>query len=209
MKISPDTKTRKRLLGLLRSGPATVEELATELQLTPNAVRFHVASLESEGLIEAAGRRALIGAGKPAVVYAISAFGEFGFSKAYAPILAACVKELRSSVPASQVVPFLRRVGRRLGGDSRNTTGPLAKRVRRGADLLNELGGLTTVTRTAGGYRIQGRGCPLGAVVATEPCVCSAVESLLKSVVGASVTECCDHGPRPSCCFDIREARTA
>jgi DeoR family transcriptional regulator, suf operon transcriptional repressor len=209
MKSSPDTKTRKLLLQLLRSGPATVEDLAAELELTPNAVRFHVASLEADGSIEAVGRRSPPGAGKPAVVYAISAQGDLGFSNAYAPVLAACVKELRSSVPASEVVPFLRRVGRRLASNTGSTKGPLARRVRRGADLLNELGGLTTVTRTSSGFLIDGRGCPLGAVVSTEPCVCAAVESLLRNVVGAQVTQCCDHGPRPSCRFEIREAKSA
>lgn len=209
MRNSRDTKTRERLLGLLRAAPATVEDLAAALELTPNAVRFHLASLESEGVVEAAGRRSPPAAGKPAVIYAMSASGDLGFSNAYAPVLAACVKELRNSAPASEVVPFLRRVGRRLAGDSRGPKGSLARRVRRGADLLNELGGLTTVTRTATGFRIEGRGCPLGAVVATEPCVCATVESLLKSVVGAQVTECCDHGPRPSCCFEIREAKSA
>jgi predicted ArsR family transcriptional regulator len=209
MKNPGDTKTRKLLLELLRSGPATVEQLAAEVGLTPNAVRFHLTSLESDGSIEAAGRRSPAAAGKPAVVYAISARGDLGFSKAYAPVLAACVKELRSSVPASEVVPFLRRVGRRLAGSPGGANAPLARRVRRGADLLNELGGLTTVTRTSTGFRIEGRGCPLGAVVASEPCVCTAVESLLKNIVGAQVTQCCDHGPRPSCCFEIREAKSA
>jgi hypothetical protein len=82
--------------------------------------------------------------------------------------------------------------------------GSLRKRVIAASNLLNALGGFTTVTRNGGGYRIEGRGCPLGVAVAQEPCVCSAVESLIEKVVGAPVTQCCDHSARPSCCFEIR-----
>jgi predicted ArsR family transcriptional regulator len=106
-------------------------------------------------------------------------------------------------MPAEQVVPFLKRVGDRLASEPNRPERSLAQRVRAGANLLNELGGSTTVSESDGVYTIRGQGCPLGAVVANEPCVCFAVESLLSNVIGAPVKQCCNHGPRPSCCFEV------
>jgi DeoR family transcriptional regulator, suf operon transcriptional repressor len=196
-------KSRAVLLQLLRRGPATVDDLATETGLTPNAVRFHLTSLEAEGDVEPAGTRRHEGAGKPAVLYMLTPEAEIGFSKAYAPVLAATVQELRGTVPSDQVVPFLKRVGHRLAGSVKPSNRPLAQRVAAGAKLLNDLGGSATVSKKHDLFVISGQGCPLGAVVAGDPCVCSAVESLLSNVIGAPVKQCCAHGARPSCCFEI------
>jgi predicted ArsR family transcriptional regulator len=199
-------KSRAVLLQLLRRGPVTVDDLADRTGLTPNAVRFHLSSLEEEGQVEAAGIRRHEGAGKPAVLYALTVEAEVGFSKAYAPVLAATVKELQESVPSREVAPFLRRVGERLANGAKPSKRSLAQRVAAGASLLDELGGSTTVSKKDGLYTIRGQGCPLGAVVAAEPCLCEAVESLLSNVIGSPVKQCCQHGERPSCCFEVKDS---
>ena len=197
-------KSRTILLQLLRRGPATVDDLAEQTGLTPNAVRFHLSSLEEEGQIETSGIRRHEGAGKPAVLYSLTVEAEVGFSKAYAPVLAATVKELQRSVPIGEVVPFLRRVGERLANGAKPSKRSMAQRVAAGASLLDDLGGSTTVTKKNDLYIIRGQGCPLGAVVAEEPCLCEVVESLLSSVIGSPVRQRCHHGERPSCCFEVR-----
>lgn len=199
--------TRGRLLTLLRDDPCTVDDLAAALGLTDNAVRFHLAGLERDGAIERAGVRKPEGAGKPAVLYAISRETEIAFSRAYAPVLAACLEELRDEMRPEALIKLLRRVGERLARNVEPGTGSLKSRVSAASALLNQLGGLTTVEQSPGVFRIIGQGCPLGAAVATEPCLCHTVESLLSHVVGAEVREQCNHSGRPSCCFEI--ARTA
>lgn len=203
--------TRGRLLTLLRDVPRTVDDLADALRLTDNAVRFHLAGLERDGAVERAGVRKPDGAGKPAVLYTISPEADIAFSRAYAPVLAACLAELRDEMPPEALIKLLRRVGDRLARNIEPGTAPgtgsLKSRVSAASALLNQLGGLTTVEQSPGVYRIIGQGCPLGAAVATEPCLCHAVESLLTQVVGQEVREHCNHSGRPSCCFEI--ARTA
>lgn len=199
-------KSRTALLELLRKGPATVDDLAAATELTPNAVRFHLSSLEAEGQVEPEGIRRHEGAGKPAVVYMLTSEAEVGFSKAYAPVLAAVVQELRQSVPSEQVLPFLRRVGARIAGTAKPSERSLAQRVAAGSSFLNQLGGSSSVSKKDGVYTIRGQGCPLGAVVAGDPCVCEAVEALLTNVIGTPVKQCCKHGARPSCCFEVRSA---
>jgi predicted ArsR family transcriptional regulator len=205
---TPDA-TRGRLLALLREGAWTVDDLAARLELTDNAVRFHLAALEREGGVAKAGVQRRPGAGKPAVLYSLTRAADEAFSRAYAPVLAACVEELRAIMSGSQLAAFLERVGRRLVGSQRTPSDSLRKRVAAASDLLNSLGGITTVERSGNDYRIVGRACPLATAVEADHCVCSVVTSLVSSVVDAEVKENCDRSGRPKCCFEIssREAK--
>jgi predicted ArsR family transcriptional regulator len=191
------------LLALLREGAWTVDDLAARLDLTDNAVRFHLAALEREGGVAKAGVQRRPGAGKPAVLYSLTRAADEAFSRAYAPVLAAFVEELRSLMSGSQLAAFLERVGKRLAGGQKATGDSLRKRVAGASELLNSLGGITVVERSGEGYRIVGRACPLASAVETDPCVCSVVTSLVSSVVDAEVKENCDRSGRPKCCFEI------
>jgi predicted ArsR family transcriptional regulator len=208
--MSDSEKTRARLLQLLRMGPASVPDLARETGLTPNAVRFHLLPLEAEGQVRASGTRSPEGAGKPAVLYTIAPDAEAALSRAYAPTLLALLEEAMASLPPDELVELLHRVGERIAPTQGDPATPLARRVKDASDLLNQLGGLTTVLQTPdGGYRIRGYGCPLGAVVSQQPCTCQAVEALISKVTNAKAKQCCDHSERPSCCFDISAEEAA
>jgi predicted ArsR family transcriptional regulator len=199
----PADTTRSRLLSLLREGTWTVDDLAARLDLTDNAVRFHLAALEREGSIAKAGVQRHSGAGQPATLYSLTAAADEAFSRAYAPVLAAVVEELHVTMPGPQLTAFLERVGERLAGEKRDTRDSLRKRVAGASDLLNALGGITAVERSGDVYRIVGRACPLAAAVEADPCVCSLVTSLVSNVVDAEVREICDRSARPKCCFEI------
>jgi predicted ArsR family transcriptional regulator len=194
--------TRARLLALLREGTWTVDDLAERLSLTDNAVRFHMDALEKVGTVRKDGVRR-IGVGQPASVYSLSPVGEEAFSRAYAPVLIACLEELRDRSSAQQVATFLRRVGKRLARGFTHSPGPLAARVAGASDLLNTLGGITSVEKSGNTFRIVGRACPLSRAVEADHCVCAAVTSLVAEVVGAEVEERCDRSGRPKCCFEI------
>ena len=204
-RLSPKPRpdgTRARLLALLREGAWTVDDLAERLRLTDNAVRFHMDALEKLGTVRKEGVRR-IGVGQPASVYTLSPIGEEAFSRAYAPVLIACLEELRDRTSAQQVASFLRRVGKRLARGVTQPPGPLAARVAGASDLLNTLGGITSVEKSGKTLRIVGRACPLSRAVEADHCVCAAVTSLVAEVVGAEVTERCDRSGRPKCCFEI------
>jgi predicted ArsR family transcriptional regulator len=199
----PQTGTRARILTLLREGTWTVDDLADRLGLTDNAVRFHLDALERAGTVEKGGVRRPAAAGQPAVLYSLSASGEESFSRAYVPVLIAFVEQLREEMSASQLLGFLKRIGKRLGRGAAPASGSLAVRVNGAAELLNALGGVTTVEKTGNGYRIVGRACPLASAVESDHCVCAAVTSLVAEVVDSTVTERCDRSERPRCCFEI------
>ena len=141
----PTDATRGRLLALLREGTWTVDDLAARLDLTNNAVRFHLAALEQEGGVAKAGVQRRSGAGQPAILYSLTRAADEAFSRAYAPVLAACVEELHTMMSGSQLAAFLERVGKRLAGEKTDTGESLQKRIAGASDLLNYLGGITTV----------------------------------------------------------------
>jgi predicted ArsR family transcriptional regulator len=201
--------TRGRVVALLRRGAATVEELARALELTDNAVRSHLTTLERDGLVRADGVRRGPGAGKPAVVYALHPEAEPLFSRAYPPVLTAVLDAIVDSLPSDQAAVLLRQVGRRLAAStgSRARAGDTREeRVHAAAALLTALGGEVEVVAEDGLLRLRGWACPLATTVARRPELCQAVESLVSEVVGAPARECCQHGERPRCCFTVEPA---
>src|SRR6267143_6681471 len=73
--------TRGRIVTLVRGTTRTVNELAEELELTDNAVRAHLLSLERDGLIRQSGVQR--GTRKPHFAYELAPEAENLFPKAY------------------------------------------------------------------------------------------------------------------------------
>jgi predicted ArsR family transcriptional regulator len=203
------TASRARLLQLLREGAWTVEDLAASLELTDNAVRFHLDSLEREGTVRREGTLRKPAVGQPAALYSLTPAAEDAFSRAYAPVLGATLAELRENMSASQLTGFLKRVGRRLAAGIEHSSAPIGRRVAEASALLNSLGGITVVQKSTDGYQIAGKACPLARAVQSDPCVCAAVTALVAEVVEADVRERCDRSGRPRCCFEITPRRVS
>lgn len=199
--------TRGQIVALLRRGQRTVEELARTLDLTDNAVRAHLATLERDGLIRQRGVRRSAGAGKPASLYELHPDAEPLFSRAYAPFLSALLEELASRLSRDEIETLLEGMGRRLAAASLPPpTATFKARLRAAVELLNSLGGAAELEQRDGVHVIRGCGCPISAAVARRPEVCRAVEALLSDIVGVQVRQCCTQGERPSCCFEVPPA---
>ncbi|HEU4631749.1 MAG TPA: helix-turn-helix domain-containing protein [Gemmatimonadaceae bacterium] len=201
--------TRGRIVALLRRGARTVDELASAIGMTDNAVRSHLTTLERDGLVRQDGVRRGPGAGKPAVLYEVHPEAEPLFSRAYPPVLTALLDAVVDELPTARVEALMRDVGRRLadGAGSPPADGAaLEERVRAAAALLTALGGEVDVVHEDGVPTIRGCGCPLSVAVARRPELCRAVETLVAEVTGAPARACCEHGDRPRCCFRVPPA---
>lgn len=194
--------TRGKIIDLLRRSGLTANEIAARLDLTHNAVRGHLATLQREGLIREGGSRR--SSTRPAVVYALVPEAEAIFSRAYIPFVAHLVRILQERLEQEELDNVMRMVGRGLASDWPRVRGDLPQRVEAAAALLEDLGALNEIERLDGGFVIRGYGCLLSQAVHRRPEVCRAMESLLAELVQAPVRECCDRGgERPRCCFEI------
>ena len=196
--------TRGRILALLRSESRTVNELAAALDLTDNAVRAHLLSLERDGLVQQHGIRP--GKRKPHAAYGLSSEAEHIFPKAYGPLLNHFVTVISNRLTPRTLRAAMHEVGaavvadhlERLKGRSRRD------RINAALDLLNDLGGSAKFEESEGKQFIHGRnGCPLAAVTAIHPEACLIVESLLSKVIGVPAKKCCEYGETPRCCFEL------
>ena len=198
------TSTRGRIILLLRRESRTVEELAQILNLTDNAVRAHLATLERDGFVRQSGERR--GSGKPAFVYELSPGAEQLFPKAYGSVLRELLGVLSDEMTASEVEALMRRTGRRLATQQQLPTGDLQARLKVAIDVLNELGGLAELVEENGTYIIQGYSCPLAEVVPGHPGVCRLTGTLISELVGQPVKECCDGNEPARCHFSISKS---
>jgi predicted ArsR family transcriptional regulator len=188
-------------MALLRREGMTVDELASALGLSGNAVRPQLALLERDGLVERMGLRR--GASRPAQVYALSRDADLLFSRAYIPVLTELLHVLDSRLERGEFDRLMREVGQRLMAGRPRPEGDLRQRAQAASELLNSLGGLARVEPQNGTILIRSEGCPLSAATERHPEACNAMESLLSEFTGLRVTKCCDREDRLRCCFEL------
>jgi predicted ArsR family transcriptional regulator len=196
--------SRGRIVTLLQRGSTTVDALASELRLTPSAVRSQLTAMERDGVVQRSGTRP--GTTRPSRVFELTPEVEQLLSRAYVPLLTHVVDVFTERLSAREVEVLLRKVGRALAKQLTAGTRPVGdmrSRLIAASELLNaELGAVTHVEKN-GSYVIQGAGCPLSALTGKHPAVCVAMETLVKEVTGVPVRECCDRSGRPRCCFQV------
>lgn len=197
---------RGRIIGMLRRRDRSVDELASELGVTDNAVRAQLHTLERDGIVHQTGTRYEGKVGKPATTYGITPDSESLFSTAYAPVLVALVSALREHLSDEELEAVFQDVGRRLVPET--ATPPdnheqLETRVREATDMLGSLGAELDLELVEGGFSLNGHACPLSALVRNDPRACQMVQQLLCRVTGADVEVCCNHSGTPKCCFRV------
>lgn len=193
-------------MSLLRGGPSTVNELASSLELTDNAVRAHLLSLERDGLVRQSGLQR--GPRKPHYAYELTAEAERLFPKAYDALLNELITTLKGRLPPAALEEVLREVGRSLAArhSSDKTPLDLEGRLQNALVVLKAIGGSPSVEREGGSLIIRSGGCPLSAAVVEHPEVCELAESLVSEIVGLPVRERCYRGETPKCRFELKES---
>ena len=197
--------TRGQIVTLLRGSPSTVDELAEKLNLTDNAVRAHLATLERDGVVRQTGLRR--GPRKPHFTYALTDDADKLFPKAYDALLNQLIAVLKTRLQPAEIEDVLREVGRAVAADvSPGKDSNLESRVQTALKVLEAIGGAAEAEKHGDKILIKSNGCPLAAAVNVHPEVCRLAETLIAEVVKAPVVERCDREGRPKCCFEIDAA---
>jgi predicted ArsR family transcriptional regulator len=194
--------TRGQIVTILRSAPSTVDELAERLNLTDNAVRAHLATLERDGVVRQTGLRR--GPRKPHFTYALTEDADKLFPKAYDALLNQLIAVLKTRLQPAEIEEVLREVGRAVAADvAPGKDGSLDSRVQTALKVLEAIGGAAEAEKHGSKIVIRSNGCPLAAAVNVHPEVCRLAETLISEVVKAPVVEKCDREGRPKCRFEI------
>ena len=199
---TPEVGARDQILRALAPEPATVEQLAQALDVTPNAVRHQLVRLERDGLV---GRRGTVkGTRRPSQLYGLTGEGVDALSRAYLPTLLELLSVLEEKLPPPAMRRIMSEAGARLSPGPA-TGGSFRERAEAGRDLLESLGAIVTVRHGRSESRLEGAACPLGAAALRSGTTCEAVKSLLQNTTGLETEVACDlHAePRPRCRFAL------
>ena len=194
--------TRGQIVTILRGSPCTVDELAEKLNLTDNAVRAHLATLERDSVVRQTGLRR--GPRKPHFTYALTEEADKLFPKAYDALLNQLIAVLKTRLQPDEIEDVLREVGRAVAADAApGKEGNLEGRVQTALKVLEAIGGAAEAEKEGDKIVIRSGGCPLAAAVNVHPEVCRLAETLVSEIVKAPVVEQCVRDGRPKCRFEI------
>jgi predicted ArsR family transcriptional regulator len=195
--------TRGRIISLLRRETRTVNELATAVSLTDNAVRTHLDRLERDGLVRPSGTRP--GTRKPNILYTLTPAAERLFPKMYGPVLRQLLAVLAERLPAKKLNDFMRAAGRRLAEEHRSAVkaDQIEDRVGEAIAVLGKAGGACESVRNDGKLIVRCFDCPLAVAAVGHPEVCRLVETMLADLLGVPVKQHCEAEPAPQCVFEV------
>lgn len=194
--------TRGQVVQLLRRGEATVNDLARELELTDNAVRAHLTSLERDGLVRQSGKRP--GVRKPEALFALTPAAEQLFPKSYHVLIRQLLNVIGDRLSSAEIKELLEEAGRNIAAQQPKPSPDAThqEHLARILALVRDLGGLAE-TNSENPHEIVGFSCPVGDVAKEHPEICTLIQSLLSEATGLSIREKCDRSSRPRCIFEI------
>jgi len=181
-------RARHRYLALLRKNQtATAEEFARALNVTPANVRYHLAGLLADGLVQVAEVRREAGRGRPAKVYGLgyAAQGD-NLSRLSDVIL---IDWLNLLDPGS-VEDAMERVAQGLVADYQSiASGNRAQRLVNTIEHLNRMHYQARWEAHGAGPRVIFESCPYASVLASHPELCRLDVKLLQKCLGEEVEQ--------------------
>jgi predicted ArsR family transcriptional regulator len=192
--------TRGQIVTLLHGSNRTVNELADALNLTDNAVRAHLLSLERDGLVEQTGM--VKGFRKPHFTYGLSHDARHLFPRSYDVLFNGLLDELKITMEPDELRSMLADLGRTIGREQQ-IEGPIGERLAKTVDVLKDLGGAAKISVDNERTAIKSDSCPFAESVIRHDEVCQIAESMVSEILGKPVREKCDRTGFPKCCFEI------
>jgi predicted ArsR family transcriptional regulator len=183
------TRRQEILTILKQQGEATVDELATMLELTPVTVRHHLDILRAEGLVEAPAVRRRHGPGRPQYVYTLTAESADLFPQRYDVLANELLDEIKSAMDKSQVREIFDHIveQRVRQAPSLNSNRPIDEQMNALVSYLSEKGFIAEWEQHDGQYLLYASNCPYQNVAARHPEICAVDHFVLERMTGARV----------------------
>jgi DeoR family suf operon transcriptional repressor len=206
MSIPSIEPTKEKIFQALRTkGQMTVSDLSEALQITPIAVRHHLTSLQTEGMIDV--REERHGVGRPRQVYRLSPSALDRDPSRYYQFTNLLLDQLKEHLSPEMVHKLLLEVASSMAGDWKKELEnlPLPERLDRLVELLTQEGFVARVESAGPGrYCLTELACPYSRISLAHPEVCALDESMLSRALGTTVerTSCIRSGS-DSCTYAI------
>jgi DeoR family transcriptional regulator, suf operon transcriptional repressor len=174
------------LLALKKHQPLTARELAARFDLTPNAMRRHLETLEAAGIVRHS--REVRGVGGPVHAFSLTGSGEALFPRQYATVLLETLDAIAAEHGRGGVSEFFRRKWTALAAEAAPALQllPLTERVQLLAELWTSLGYMAEadVDDDTGLPVLRKHNCAIRAVAEQYPEVCATEAAFIADVLG-------------------------
>jgi DeoR family suf operon transcriptional repressor len=173
------------LLALKKHQPLTARELAARFDLTPNAMRRHLETLEAAGIVRHT--REVRGVGGPVHAFSLTGSGETLFPRQYATVLLETLESIAAEHGREGVSDFFRRKWTVIAAEAAPALQqlPLTERVQL-AELWTSLGYMAEadVDAESGLPVLRKHNCAIRAVAEQYPEICATEASFIAEVIG-------------------------
>jgi predicted ArsR family transcriptional regulator len=197
--------TRMEVLELLRrKGQASAETIASDLGVTPNAVRQHLTNLEREGFVSSQPERGA--RGRPALMFSLTERADSVFPKRYGQLATMVLNELRDMGGEQALDDLFARVAARnarvIGKDLDGLS--FDEKLHRIVAWIGRAGTLAEQVETEEGVRVTIHNCPFRNTALKFPQVCTITPHLLSGLLGTAVSQAESiHRRDPYCSFVV------
>jgi predicted ArsR family transcriptional regulator len=198
--------TRMEVLELLRrKRECSAETIASDLGVTPNAVRQHLTNLERDGFVishpEPSSR------GRPALLFSLTERADSVFPKRYGQLATMVLQEVQEmGGPGALDEVFARVAERHAHGIEDDLEGlDFDEKLHRVVAWIGRAGTLAEQSETPEGVKVTIHNCPFRNTALKFPQVCTITPQLITRLLGTSVSQADSiHRHDPYCSFVVQ-----
>jgi predicted ArsR family transcriptional regulator len=198
--------TRMEVLELLRrKGSCSAETIATDLGVTPNAVRQHLTNLERDGFVVSHPERT--GRGRPSLLFSLTERAHSVFPRRYGQLATMVLQEVQEmGGPEALDEVFFRVAARHADAIEPDLEGlNFDDKLRFVVTWIGRAGTLAEQTETAEGVKVTIHNCPFRNTALKFPQVCTITPHLLTRLMGTAVSQAESiHRRDPYCSFVVQ-----
>jgi predicted ArsR family transcriptional regulator len=198
--------TRMEVLELLRrKGRCSAETIASDLGVTPNAVRQHLTNLERDGLVVSHPERS--GRGRPALLFSLTERADSVFPKRYGQLATMVLQEVQEMGGPDALDEVFSRVAARHADAIQPALDGLDfdEKLRRVVAWIARAGTLAEQTETEEGVKVTIHNCPFRNTALKFPQVCTITPQLMSRLLGTNISQADSiHRHDPYCSFVVQ-----
>jgi len=190
---------------LRRNGPSSAETIASDLDVTPNAVRQHLTNLEREGFVVSHPERS--GRGRPALQFELTERADAVFPKRYGQLATMVLREVEEAGgPEALDEMFARIAARHARAIEHELVGlDFDEKLDRVVAWIGRAGMLAERSETPEGIKVTIHNCPFRNTALKFPQVCTITPQLINQLLGAAVSQSESiHRRDPYCSFVVQ-----